>query len=166
MTETQARSWAYASAAAGLIADALFIAFYVSFAVQHFAEPHGVTAILGSAADYAGIPQNALLVVITGVVFRFLSRQRRPDQALRIAGAMAFAAAAVCGVLTVTGRPGISKGLMTTRTASPAPQAQTLDSMILSGKIRHQSGGRGESGGCYALPASPVTFTVTSSVPG
>jgi hypothetical protein len=109
MTEPQARSWAYASAAAGLIADALFIAFYAGFAVQHFAEPHGVTAILGSAADYAGIPQNALLAVITGVVFRFLSRQQRPDQALRIAGAMAFAAAAVCGVLTVTGLlPGVS----------------------------------------------------------
>jgi uncharacterized membrane protein len=109
MTEPQARGWAYAAAAAGLIADALFIAFYASFAVQHFAEPHGVTAILGSAADYAGIPQNALLAVITGVVFRFLSRQQRPDQALRIAGAMAFAAAAVCGVLTVTGLlPGVS----------------------------------------------------------
>jgi uncharacterized membrane protein len=109
MTEPQARSWAYAAAAAGLIANALFIAFYASFAVQHFAEPHGVAAILGSAADYAGIPQNALLAVVTGVVLRFLSRQQRVDQALWIAGAMAFAAAAVCGVLTVTGLlPGVS----------------------------------------------------------
>ncbi|MGN6171933.1 MAG: hypothetical protein ACTHPS_03105 [Streptosporangiaceae bacterium] len=109
MTETQARNWAYAAAAAGLITNALFIAFYASFAIQHFAGPRGVAAILGSAADYAGIQQNALLAVITSVVFRFLSRQRRPDQALRIAGAMAFAAAAVCGVLTVTGLlPGVS----------------------------------------------------------
>ena len=71
MTETQARSWAYAAAATGVIANALFIAFYASFAVQHFAGPRGVAAILGSAADYAGIPQNALLAVITGVVFGF-----------------------------------------------------------------------------------------------
>jgi hypothetical protein len=92
MTETTAWRWAYAAAAAGVIANALFIAFYASFAVQHFSEPHGVTAILGSAADYAGIPQNALLTVVTSVVFRFLSRRRRPDQVLRIAGAMAFAA--------------------------------------------------------------------------
>jgi hypothetical protein len=42
--------------------------------------------------------------VITGVVFRFLSRQQRSDEILRIAGAMAFAAAAAAGgVLTVTG---------------------------------------------------------------
>jgi uncharacterized membrane protein len=109
MTETQARNWAYAAAAAGAIANALFIAFYASFAVQQFAEPRGVAAILGSAADYAGIPQNALLAVVTGVVFRFLSRQQRSDQALQIAGAMAFATAAVCGVLTVTGLlPGVS----------------------------------------------------------
>jgi hypothetical protein len=103
MTESQARSWAYAAAAAGLIANALFIAFYAGFAVQRFAEPHGVTAILGSAADYAGIPQNALLAVITCVVFRFLSRQQRSDRVLCIAGAIAFATAAVEGVLTVTG---------------------------------------------------------------
>jgi hypothetical protein len=109
MTETQARNWAYAAAAAGAIANALFIAFYVGFAVQHFAGPHGVTAILGSAADYAGIPQNALLAVITGVVFRFLSGQRRSDQVLRIAGAVAFATAAVADALTVTGLlPGVS----------------------------------------------------------
>jgi uncharacterized membrane protein len=108
MTETQARNWAYAAAAGGC-ANALFIAFYASFAVQQFAEPHSVAAILGSAADYAGIPQNALLAVITGVVFRFLSRQQRSDQVLRIAGAMAFTTAAVCGVLTVTGLlPGVS----------------------------------------------------------
>ena len=105
MTEPQARSWAYAAAAAGVIANALFIAFYVGFAGQHFAEPRGVAAILGSAADYAGIPQNALLAIVTGVVFRFLSRQQRSDQALQIAGATAFATAAVCGVLTVTGLP-------------------------------------------------------------
>src|ERR1700722_8271165 len=103
MTESQARNWAYAAAAAGVIANALFIAFYASFTVQHFAEPHGVTAVLGSAEDYAGTPQNALLAVITGVVFRFLSRQQRSDQVLRIAGAVAFATAAVQGVLTVTG---------------------------------------------------------------
>jgi hypothetical protein len=109
MAKTTARRWAYAAAAAGLIADALFIAFYASFAAQHFAGPHGVAAILGSAADYAGIPQNALLTVITSVVFRFLSHQQRPDRVLRIAGAMAFTAAAVCGVLTVTGLlPGVS----------------------------------------------------------
>jgi hypothetical protein len=109
MTEPQARSWAYAAAAAGVIANALFIAFYTSFAGQHFAEPHGVTAILGSAADHADIPQNALLAVISGVVFRFLSRQQRSDQVLRIAGAMAFATAAAQGVPTVTGLlPGIS----------------------------------------------------------
>ena len=103
MTETQARRWAYAAAAAGVIANALFIAFRASFAVQHFTEPHGVTAIFGSAADYAGIPQNALLTVVTSVVFCFLSRRQRPDHVLRIAGVMAFATAAVCGVLTVTG---------------------------------------------------------------
>ena len=109
MTESQARNWAYAAAAAGVIANALFIAFYASFTVQHFAEPHGVTAVLGSADDYAGIPQNALLAVITGVVFRFLSRQQRSDQVLRIAGAVAFATAAAQGVLTVTGLlPGVS----------------------------------------------------------
>ena len=88
---------------------ALFIAFYASFAVQQFAEPRGVAAIPGQAADYAGIPQNALLAVVTGVVFRFLSRQQRPNQVLQIAGATAFATAAVCGVLTVTGLlPGVS----------------------------------------------------------
>jgi hypothetical protein len=103
MTGSQARSWAYAAAAAGVVASTLFIAFYASFAVQRFAEPQGVTAILGSAADYAGIPQNALLAVITGVVFRFLSRQQRSGQVLRIAGAVAFATGAVPGVLTVTG---------------------------------------------------------------
>jgi len=103
MTETQARRWAYAAAAAGVIANALFIAFRASFAVQHFTEPHGVTAIFGSAADYAGIPQNALLTVVTSVVFCFLSRRQRPDHVLRIAGAMAFATAAACSVLTVTG---------------------------------------------------------------
>ena len=109
MTETQARNWAYAAAAAGLIANALFIAFYASFAAQQFAGPRGAAAILGSAADYAGIPQNALLAVVTGVVFRFLSRQQRPDQVLQIAGATAFATAAVCGVLTVTGLlPGVN----------------------------------------------------------
>jgi uncharacterized membrane protein len=108
MTETQARNWAYAAAAAGVIANALFIAFYVSFAVQQFAAPHGVAAFLGSAADYAGIPQNALLAVVTGVVFRFLSRQQRFDQVLQVAGVLAFATAAVCGVLTVTGLlPGV-----------------------------------------------------------
>jgi hypothetical protein len=48
MTQTQARSWAYAAAAAGVIANALFIAFYASFAVQHFAGPRGVAAILAS----------------------------------------------------------------------------------------------------------------------
>src|SRR5262249_37409892 len=101
--QTQARNWAYAAAAAGLIANALFIAFYASFALQHSTEPHGVAAFLGSAADYVGIPQNALLAVITGVVFRFLSQQQRSDQFLRIAGATAFAIAAVGGVLTVTG---------------------------------------------------------------
>ena len=37
MTESQARSWAYAAAATGVIANTLFIAFYVGFAVQHFA---------------------------------------------------------------------------------------------------------------------------------
>ena len=103
MTKTAARRWAYAAAAAGVTGNALFIAFYVGFALQHFAGPRGAAAILGSAADYAGIPQNALLAVITGVVFRFLSRQQRSDQVLRIAGAMAFAAAAVAGALTVTG---------------------------------------------------------------
>lgn len=109
MTETRARSWAYAAAAAGVIANTLFIAFYAGFAVQRFAEPRGVTAILGSAADYAGIPQNALLAVITGVVFRFLSRQQRSDQVLRIVGAIAFASGAIQGVLTVTGLlPGVS----------------------------------------------------------
>ena len=83
MTRTQARRWAFAAAVAGLTADALFIAFYVSFAVQHFAEPYGVAAVLGSADDYAGIPQNALLAVTTGVVFRFLSHQRRFDRSWR-----------------------------------------------------------------------------------
>jgi len=121
MTETQARGWAYAAAAAGVIANALFIAFYASFAVQHLAEPRGVAAILGSAADYAGIPQNALLAVITSVVFRFLSRQRRPDQLLRTAGATAFATAAVEGVLTVTGLlPGVSAVAVGTVLASTA----------------------------------------------
>ena len=80
MTRTQARNWSYAAAAVGVIANALFIAFYASFAVQHATEPRGAAAFLGSAADYAGIPQNALLAVITGVVFRFLSRQRRRDK--------------------------------------------------------------------------------------
>ena len=109
MTESQARNWAYAAAGAGVIANTLFIAFYVGFAVQRFADPRGVTAILGSAADYAGIPQNALLAVITGVAFRFLSRQQRSDQVLRIAGAVAFVTAAAQGVLTVTGLlPGVS----------------------------------------------------------
>ena len=103
MTRTQARNWSCAAAAAGVIANALFVAFYASFAGQHFAGPRGVAAILGSAADYAGIPQNALLAVVTGVVFRFLSRQQRSDQVLQIAGAMAFATAAVCGGLTVAG---------------------------------------------------------------
>jgi hypothetical protein len=86
-----------------VIANVLFIAFYASFAVQHGTEPRGAAAFLGSAADYAGIPQNALLAVITILVFRFLSRQQRSDQVLRIAGATAFATATACGVLTVTG---------------------------------------------------------------
>jgi hypothetical protein len=103
MTRTQARNWSYAAAAVGVIANALFIAFYASFAVQRGTEPRGAAAFLGSAADYAGIPQNALLAVITGVVFRFLSHQRRPDRVLRIAGATAFVTAAVWSVLTVTG---------------------------------------------------------------
>ena len=94
MTRTQARRWAFAAAVAGLTADALFIAFYVSFAVQHFAEPYGVAAVLGSAADYAGIPQNALLAVTAGVVFRFLSHQRRSDRVVGVAGATAFVTAA------------------------------------------------------------------------
>jgi hypothetical protein len=119
MTESAARRWAYAAAAAGAIANALFIAFYASFAVQHLAEPRSVTATLGSAADYAGIPQNALLAVITSVVFRFLSRQQRSDHVLRIAGAMAFATAAVEGVLTVTGLlPGVSAATIGTVLAS------------------------------------------------
>jgi hypothetical protein len=75
MTETQARSWAYAAAAAGVIANALFIAFYASFAVQHFAGPRGVAAILGSAADYAGIPQNALLARLSS-----LARRKKSDR--------------------------------------------------------------------------------------
>jgi hypothetical protein len=104
MTRTHARNWAHAAAAAGLIANALFIAFYASFALQHGTEPRGAAAVLGSAADYAGIPQNALLAVITSVVFRFLSRQQRSDQVLRIAGTTAFATAAACGALTVTGQ--------------------------------------------------------------
>ncbi len=109
MTWTQGRGWAFAAASAGLTADALFVAFYVSFAIQHFAEPHGVAAILGSAADYAGIPQNALLSVTTGVVFSLLSHQRRLDRILEIAGATAFAVAAAGDVLTVTGLlPGVS----------------------------------------------------------
>ena len=109
MTRTQARRWAFAAAVAGLAADALFIAFYVSFAVQHLAEPHGLAAVLGSGADYVGVPQNALLAVITGVVFRFVSRQRRSDRVLGVAGATAFATAAAGGVLTVTGLlPGVS----------------------------------------------------------
>jgi hypothetical protein len=109
MTQPQARNWAYAAAAAGMIANALFIAFYASFAIQHFTEPHDVAAILGSANDYAGIPQNTLLIVIAAVVFGFLSRQQRPDQVLRIIGAAAFATAAAGGVLTVTGQlPGVS----------------------------------------------------------
>ena len=109
MTDPQARSWAHAAAAAGMIANALFIAFYASFAAQRFAEPRGFAAALGSAADYAGIPQNALQAVITGVVFRFLSRRQRPDQVLLIAGATAFGTAAAGGVLTVTGLlPGVS----------------------------------------------------------
>jgi len=57
--------------------------------------------------------------VITSVVFRFLSRQQRSDQVLRIAGAMAFATAAVEGVLTVTGLlPGISAAAAGTVLAS------------------------------------------------
>lgn len=102
MPRTHARNWACAAATAGLIANALLIAFCASYAVQHHAGPRGAAAVLGSAADYAGIPQNALLAVITGVVFRFLSRQHRPDQVLRITGMLAFATAAACGVLTVT----------------------------------------------------------------
>lgn len=102
MNESAAR-WAYAAAAAGMIANGLFAAFYVSFAVQHFSEPHGVAAVLGSAADYAGIPQNVLLGVVTGVVYRFLSPRQRLDRVLRITGAVAYAVATVAGVLTVTG---------------------------------------------------------------
>ena len=75
MTETQARSWAYAGAAAWVIANALFIAFYASFAVQHFAGLRGVAAILGSAADYAGIPQNALLARLSS-----LARRKKSDR--------------------------------------------------------------------------------------
>ena len=109
MTETPGTQLGLRGGGRRDIANALFIAFYASFAVQQFAEPRGVAAILGSAADYAGIPQNALLAVITGVVFRFLSRQQRSDQVLQIAGATAFATAAACGVLTVTGLlPGVS----------------------------------------------------------
>ena len=48
MTRTQARRWAFAAAVEGLAADALFIAFYVNFSVQHFAEPYGVAAVLAA----------------------------------------------------------------------------------------------------------------------
>jgi len=101
MTETTARRWAYAAAAAGVIGNGLFAAFYVSFAVQDFGNPRGVAAGLGSAADYAGIVQNLLLVAVTAVVYRFLSRQQRFDRVLQVIGAAAFAAAAMSGVATV-----------------------------------------------------------------
>jgi hypothetical protein len=42
MTRTQARNLAYTAAAAGVIANALFIAFCASFAVQRSTEPTGV----------------------------------------------------------------------------------------------------------------------------
>jgi hypothetical protein len=64
---------------------------------------------LGSASDYASIPQNVLLAVVTGVVYRFGSRQQRFDRVWQMLGAVAFATAAVSGVLTVTGLlPGVS----------------------------------------------------------
>ena len=64
---------------------------------------------MGSASDYASIPQNVLLAVVTGVVYRFGSRQQRFDRVWQMLGAVAFATAAVSGVLTVTGLlPGVS----------------------------------------------------------
>jgi hypothetical protein len=103
MNETTAPRWAYATAATGMIANGLFVAFYVGFTLQDFGDPHGVAAALGSAADYAGIPQNALLAVFTVVVYRFLSPQRRFDRVLQVIGALACVAAVISGVLTVTG---------------------------------------------------------------
>jgi len=50
-----------------------------------------------------------LLAVVTGVVYRFGSRQQRFDRVWQMLGAVAFATAAVSGVLTVTGLlPGVS----------------------------------------------------------
>jgi hypothetical protein len=80
MTKTTALRWAYAAAAAGLIGNGLLAAFYVSFAMQDFGDPRGVAASLGSAADYAGILQNLLLVAVTAVVYQFFSRQQRFDR--------------------------------------------------------------------------------------
>jgi len=108
MTETTARRWAHAAAAAGVTDNGLLAAFYVSFALQDFGDPRGVAASLGSAADYAGIAQNLLLVAVTAVVYRFFSQQQRFDRVLQVIGAAAFASAAVSGVATVTGlTPGI-----------------------------------------------------------
>jgi hypothetical protein len=67
MTETTARRWALA-AAAGVIGNGLLAAFNVSCAMQDFGDPRGVAASLGSAADYAGILQNLLLVAVRGDV--------------------------------------------------------------------------------------------------
>jgi hypothetical protein len=90
-----------------VVGNGLLAAFYVSFAVQDFGDPRGVAAALGSAADYAGVPQNLLLVAVTAVVYRFLSRQQRFDRLLQVIGAAAFAGAA-SGAATVTGlTPGI-----------------------------------------------------------
>jgi hypothetical protein len=108
MTKTTARRWAYAAAAAGVTGNGLLAAFYVGFAMQDFGDPHGVAAGLGSAADYAGIVQNLLLVAVTAVVYRFFSRQQRFDRVLQVIGAAAFASAAMSGVATVAGlTPGI-----------------------------------------------------------
>jgi hypothetical protein len=107
MNETTARRWAYAAAAAGLIANSLFVAFFVSYALQDFGDPYGAAADFGSASDYAGIPQDLLMGVVTVVVCRYLSRRQRLDRALQILGAVTFAAATVSGVLTVSGvQPG------------------------------------------------------------
>jgi hypothetical protein len=58
MTKTQARNWAYAAAAAGVIANALFIAFYASFAAQHLTAPRGAS-LIACGAD-SGLPTGHL----------------------------------------------------------------------------------------------------------
>src|SRR5262249_21645016 len=109
------------------------------------------------------------LAVITSVVFRFLSRQQRSDQVLRIAGATAFATAAAEGVLTVTGLlDGVSAVAVGTVLASTRWLLAIGVRGIRLPRPRRARPGRGRAGGPRAarLSAAPMRCAGVVALPG